>query len=402
MRFAGNFPKENITYDNSVSDALKVVVLAVVPGTDLPLRDGEGKVVATFKATEGLIRGAISSFVGGVFNCNHEAIPDTMIGVYDSVVYDNGFKVSGSILCPKWKERILSGNYSGVSLEGIIDGEMTNPDSMKVQAVSFLSFEKNSAGGACPLVDSEGNPVCKVEVLQNDEREPEPIEASKPIIIINNNDSVKGDLEMPKKELKAEIVAEEKVDAKIEAGSAEIKADIPEVKVEAEAKIKAAPLDVPILEVPGVKAEVPIAAPIIEPTLDWGLVKNTLGISSVDEFNQIKESAGRVSSLEEKIDKILKENVDLRSYKDDQTKKMLLELYPPAITNNIAAAFAEYTNDPIAFTQKYSSDAVRFAASKNVKLQGSAAESELTEEAKRDLEVKNAVNYLKRRNGFRV
>ena len=121
-----------------------------------------------------------------------------------------------------------------------------------------------------------------------------------------------------------------------------------------------------------------------------------------DLFTLIKEAAGKIPSLEEKIGTILKENADLRSYKDDQTKKMLSDVYPPAITKDIAAAFAEYTNDPIAFTQKYSSDAVKFAASKNVKLQGSAAESELTEEAKRDLEVKNAVNYLKRRNGFRV
>jgi len=177
MHFAGNFPKENITYDNSVSDALKVVVLAVVPGTELPLRDDEGKVVATFKATEDLIHGAISSFRGGIFNLNHEAIPDTMIGVYDSVIYDNGFKVSGSILCPVWKEKIMSGDYSGISIEGDIIGEMTNPDSIKINAISFLSIEENPQGGACPLVDSEGNQVCKVEIIQ-DELESNSIQAA--------------------------------------------------------------------------------------------------------------------------------------------------------------------------------------------------------------------------------
>jgi len=511
MRFAGNFPKENITYDNSVSDALKVVVLAVVPGTDLPLRDGEGKAVTTFKATEGLIHGAISSFRGGIFNTDHESIPETMIGVYDSVIYDNGFKVSGSVLCPIWKEKIMSGNYSGISIEGDITGEMINPDSMKINAISFLSTEKSPQGGACPLTNSEGNPVCKVEVIQDNksgskflesqkieaawapnydafwsyietdgkinqskakkiflkktgdgsnrtdwhypichmtsEGNPEPdseglmaaykraaqqgetslfskirskmrsidmeipeglkaskekLEASfdqdtqtfsakivdedneilseKQIIVINDN-SVKGDLEMPKKELKAEIVTE--VDAKIEASSAEIKVEPSEVKVEAEAEMKAALPDIPAMEVPEAKAVAPVAAPVVEPTLDWGLVKNTLGISSVDEFTLIKDAAGKIPSLEEKIDGILKENESLKSFKIETEKKWLSETYPQGVVSDIAAAHAEFTRDPAAFVQKYAEDSFKFKAMANVKLQGSAAESEITEEAKK-------------------
>jgi hypothetical protein len=522
MLFKAALDKSSISVENSTEGPLNVKILAITPGTMLPLRDEAGNVVAQFEATEDLIKGAILRSRGGLLNVDHADPINSRVGIFSKVVYEGGFLASAQILCPKWAKIVASGEdaYSGLSVEGSITGsDMEHPESIDIYSISLLSNERSPQGGACergsckieiiqdnseskieaawsPNYDafwsyietdgkinqskakkiflkktgdgsnrgdwhypfahmtSEGGPEPDVEGLmaaykraaQQDDTGlfskirskmrsidmeiPEGLKASKEKleasfdkdtqtfsakivdednevlsekkIIIIENDSIKGDLEMPKKELKAEIVAEEKVDAKIEAGSAEIKADIPEVKVEAEAKIEAAPLDVPILEVPGVKAEVPIAAPIIEPTLDWGLVKNTLGISSVDEFNQIKESAGRVSSLEEKIDKILKENVDLRSYKDDQTKKMLLELYPPAITNNIAAAFSEYTNDPIAFTQKYSSDAIKFAASKNVKLQGSAAESELTEEAKRDLEVKNAVNYLKRRNGFRI
>jgi hypothetical protein len=506
MLFKAALDKSSILVENSTEGPLNIKILAITPGTMLPLRDEAGNVAAQFEATEDLIKGAISRSRGGLLNIDHADPINSRVGIFSKVIYDGGFLAFAQILCPKWAKIVASGedSYSGLSVEGSITGpDMEHPESIDIYSISLLSNERSPQGGACD------RDHCKVEILQDDEdlesnsikaawspnydafwsyietdgkinqskakkiflkktgdgsnrgdwhypfahmtseggpepdveglmaaykraaqqgetglfskirskmrsidmEIPEGLKASKEKleasfdkdtqtfsakivdednevlsekkIIIIENDSIKGDLEMPKKELKAEIVAEEKVDAKIEAGSAEIKADIPEVKVEAEAKIKAAPPDVPILEVPGVKAEVPIAAPIIEPTLDWGLVKNTLGISSVDEFNRVKESAGRVSSLEEKIDTILKENADLRSYKDDQTRKMLLDVYPPAITKDIAAAFSEYTNDPIAFTQKYSSDAVKFAASKNVKLQGSAAESEVTEEARK-------------------
>jgi hypothetical protein len=371
MRFAGNFPKENITYDNSVSDALKVVVLAVVPGTDLPLRDGEGKVVTTFKATDGLIHGAISSFRGGVFNTDHEAIPETMIGVYDSVIYDAGFKVSGSILCPIWKEKIISGNFSGVSIQGDITGEMENPDSMKIQAISFLSNEKSPAGGACPLVDSEGNPVCKVEIIVD---EPESVEASKPIIIDNN---IQGE-HMTKKEdlkIKAEASVAEIIPV-VEVETPEIVASVPEAVVEA------AVVNTDTPAVPATVIEVP--APVaVEKTLDWSLVSQELGIKSKDEFTLIKDAAGKIPSLEEKIDGILKENESLKSFKIETEKKWLESVYPQGVVKDIAAAHAEFTRDPAGFVQKYAEDAYKFKAAASVKLQGSAAESELTEEAKK-------------------
>jgi hypothetical protein len=439
MHFAGNFPKENITYDNSVSDALKVVVLAVVPGTDLPLRDDEGKVVATFKATEDLIHGAISSFRGGIFNTDHESIPETMIGVYDSVIYDEGFKVSGSVLCPIWRKKISSGEFSGVSIEGDITGEMTNPDSMKISAISFLSIEKSPQGGACPLTDSEGNPVCKVEILQDNEDELEsnsikaawdgsaaekqiwdyatnengevvPSKAKKCFLKVDGDPTKKGSYSYPYvtisdgkpvpnrdgllaalkfasgamgatkdqsiirkiktimnksgMDLPPSLQARLEQKSTVENGQQTIVASVfdpitdeildsqkilvinssiqgehmtkkEDLKIKVEAQAEET---VPAVEVPEIVASVPeavveaavvntdtpavpatvieVPAPVaVEKTLDWSLVSQELGIKSKDEFTLIKEAAGKIPSLEEKISTILKENESLKSFK---------------------------------------------------------------------------------------
>jgi hypothetical protein len=530
MLFKAALDKSSIFIENSIEGPLNVKILAITPGTMLPLRDEAGNVAAQFEATEDLIKGAVSRSRGGLLNVDHADPINSRVGIFSKVVYDGGFLASAQVLCPKWAKIVASGedSYSGLSVEGSITGnDLEHPESIDIYSISLLSNEKSPQGGAC------GRDSCKVEIIRDDESDPDSMESQKieavwspnydafwsyietdgkinqskakkvffkktgdgsnrtdwhypfahmtsegnpepdseglmaaykravqqgetglfskirskmrsinmeipeglkalkekleasfdqdtqtfsakivdednevlsekQITIIDNNDSVKGDLEMPKKELKAEIIAEEKVETKIEASTAEIKVEPPEVKIEAEAEMKAALPDIPVMEVPEAKAVAPVAAPGVEPTLDWGLVKNTLGISSVDEFTLIKDAAGKIPSLEEKIDGILKENESLKSFKIETEKKWLESVYPQGVVKDIAAAHAEFTRDPAGFVQKYASEAIKFAASKSVKLQGSAAESELTEETKRDLEVKNAVNYLKRRNGFRV
>jgi hypothetical protein len=499
--------------------------MAVVPGTILPLRNSKGETVATCEASESLIRGSIASFLGMLLNVDHQDPIATRIGVGSRVYYENGMIVEGDVYCPIWKEKILSGKYSGVSIEGsIIGDDISKPQSMSVYAISFLTTERNPKGGACPTLDANGNPMCVVEIIQDNEDEdeailsaawtpnyesfwsyietdgkinqskakkiflkktgdgtnrgdwhypiahmtesgPEPdseglmaaykraaqqgetglfskirskmrsiqmeipeglkaskLEASfdkstqtfsakivdennevlseKNIIIIN--DSNKGD-EMKKKE---EIVVE--AAAVVETPAVVVVPEVVEVPPSPEVVVEAAGLiDASVVVPTPAAVEVPLApvieAPVAEPKkLDWELVSQEIGIKSKDEFTLIKQNADKIPDLEKKIDLILKENEGLREYKDTQTKKFLLENYPPAVVRDIAASFAEYTKDPAAFTQKYDEDRVKFAASKSVKLAGSAAESELTDEARRALEVKNAVSYLKRRNGFRV
>jgi hypothetical protein len=448
-----------------------------------------------------------------------------MIGVYDSVIYDEGFKVSGSILCPIWKEKIISGDFSGVSIEGDIVGEMENPDSMKISAISFLS----EAQGACPLVDSEGNPVCRVEVLQDeDELESNSIEAawdgstaekqiwnyatgengevipskakkcflkvdgdptkkgsySYPYVTIVNDKPVpnrdgllaalkfasgamgaeknqsiirkiktimnKSGIDLPpslqaRLEQKSTVesgqqtivasvfdpVTDEVLDSQKILVIKSIQGEYMAEKIETDTPpnvektldwslvskelgigskdefvtIKAAAdkvlsLETQIGEV--LKENESIKAEISEKGVNWDLVSQEIGIKSKDEFILLKDEASKIPSLEKKIDDIIKENESLKSFKIETEKKWLLDSYPPAITKDIAAAHAEFVLDPAAFVQKHAEEAFKFKAAASVKLQGSAVESELTEEAKRDLEVKNAVNYLKRRNGFRI
>jgi len=508
MHFAGSFPKENITYENSVSaDALKVVVLAVVPDTELPLRDSEGNVIATVRATEDLIRGAVSTFKGGIFNVDHMGIPETMIGVFDSAIYDEGFKVSGSILCPQWKEKIQSGNFSGVSIEGDIFGEISNPDSIEIKAISFLSHERNPAGGACPLKDLEGKSVCNVEIIEDDgsieaawdgsAAEKQiwgyatdesgtviPSKAKKCFLKVEGDPTKKGSYSYPYvtivsgkpvpnreglvaalkfasgamgatkdqtlirkiktimsrngMDLPPSLQARLEQKSTIENGQHVIVASVldpatdeildsqkiivindstiqgeqmteinepgtPPDKVldwslvskelgisskDEFMTIKASADKVPSLEkqigeIIEENKTLKAANASPEKVLDWDLVSQEIGIKSKDEFTSIKDIADKVPSLEQKIGDILKETESLKSFKVETEKKWLADTYPPAVTKDIAATHAEFVKDPAGFVQKYAEDAVKFAASKSVKLQGSAAESELTEEAKK-------------------
>jgi hypothetical protein len=500
MRFIISAAKENITYENSDSESsLKVRLFAIAIGTKLPLRDEQGGVVATFEASEALIQDAVLRSKCGLITLNHNDPIESRIGVFSSVSYDSGFVINGEVTCPRWKERIVNGQYTGLSVEGKIEGEMTNPSSMEIYAVSILS----EAQGACPLVDSEGNQVCRVEVLQDDDGlESNSIEAawdgsaaekqiwnyatdengevipskakkcflkvdgdptkkgsySYPYVAIINgktapnrdgllaalkfasgamgaekNQSIirkiktimnKSGMELPpslqaRLEQKSTIengqqtiVAsvfdpttdevldsqkilvinsiqgehimakkEEKIKVEAQAEEAIPVVETPEVVASvSEAVVEAAVVDTPAVPAPAIEV---VAPPVVEKTLDWSLVSQEFGIKSKDEFNSIKEAAGRIPSLEEKINGILKENESLKSFKIETEKKWLLDSYPPAITKDIAAAHAEFTRDPAAFVQKYAEDSYKFKAASSVKLQGSAAESSLTEEAKK-------------------
>ncbi len=500
MYFAASLPTENVSCEQN-GDSLKVKIMAVVPGTILPLRNSKGETVATCEASESLIRGSIASFLGMLLNVDHQDPIATRIGVGSRVYYENGMIVEGDVYCPIWKEKILSGKYSGVSIEGsIIGDDISKPQSMSVYAISFLTIERNPKGGACPTLDANGNPMCVVEIIKDNEDEailsaawtpnyeafwsyietdgkinqskakkiflkktgdgtnrgdwhypiahmtesgPEPdseglmaaykraaqqgetglfskirskmrsiqmeipeglkaskLEASfdkstqtfsakivdeddetlseKQIIIIN--DSNKGE-EMKKKE---EIVVEA-------AAAVETPADVPEVietSPSPEVVVEAAGLiDPSVTTIPAPAAvEVPptIEVPIVEPKkLDWELVAQEIGIKSKDEFTLIKQNADKIPDLEKRIDLILKENEGLKSFKIETEKKWLLDQYPPSITRDIAAAHSEFTKDPGVFVQKYAEEAYKFKAAASVKLQGSAAESELSEEARK-------------------
>jgi hypothetical protein len=500
MLFKAALDKSNIFVENSIEGPLNIKILAITPGTMLPLRDEAGNVAAQFEATEDLIKDAISRSRGGLLSVDHADPINSRVGIFSKVIYDGGFLASAQILCPKWAKIVASGedSYSGLSVEGSITGsDMEHPESIDIYSISLLSNEKSPQGGACdrdhckievvqdedsiesqkieaawspnydafwsyietdgkinqskakkvflkktgdgsnrtdwhypfvhitnegsPELDSEGLMAAYKRAAQQGETGlfskirskmrsigmeiPEGLKASKEKLeasfdqdtqtfsakIINEDDevlsekqiiiiddSIQGDLKMPKKEPKAEDVTE--VETKIEAKAAEVK-ESPEVKIEAEAKIKAETAGVPAVSTE-VKVDVPPVVPV-EPTLDWGLVKNTLGISSVNEFTQIKESAGKVPDLEKKINDVIKENESLRSFKIETEKKWILDSYPPSITKDIAAAHSEFVKDPAAFVQKYAEDAFKFKAAASVKLQGSAAESEVTEEARK-------------------
>ena len=167
MLFKASLPGTNVSFDepNEAEGPLKVKLLAIVPGVELPLRDENGRAVATFAASEDLIKVAVSASRGGLLTLNHQDPIQSRIGVFSSVSYDEGFVVNGEVLCPKWKENIVSGNYTGISVEGSIEGEMTSPSKMEIYAVSFL----DKANGACPLEDEDGNPVCKVDVIMDED-----------------------------------------------------------------------------------------------------------------------------------------------------------------------------------------------------------------------------------------
>jgi uncharacterized protein (DUF2344 family) len=176
---------------------------------------------------------------------------------------------------------------------------------------------------------------------------------------------------------------EEKI--KVEAQAEEVipVIETPEVVASvSEAVVEAAVVDTDTPAVPAAAIEV-VTPPVVEKTLDWSLVSQEIGIKSKDEFVLLKDEASKIPSLEKKIDDILKENESLKSFKIETEKKWLLDSYPPAITKDIAAAHREFVKDPVAFVQKYAEDSYKFKAAASVKLQGSAAESEVTEEARK-------------------
>ena len=512
--FKASLSKESVSYDQS-NGALKIKVLAVVPETRLPLRDESGEAVLTFAVSEALIKGAVDTFRGGVFNVDHKSIPESIIGTFDSAVYNGGYLASGSILCPEWKERILAGNYSGVSVEGAASGsDLSNPDGIFIYAISFLTKEENPQGGACPLgANEEGKPACEVSVLEgskveaasaetvdNDELTIEAVwspnyesywryiedgngkisqsKAKKiflkktgtgenrtdwhyPIAKMTENGPVSSEdglmaaykraaqqgetgllgkirskmrsigMEIPpglkaskatleasfnEKENKfsaraidedGEIVSEKEI-LVISANEGETRMpeevkEVPAVAAaasEAEASTQAAPAASEV-QVPAAVVSAPEVVPTVGKTIDWELVKQELGIGSKEEFVQLKNSAVDIQS---KLDKVLKENEDLKGFKIETHKKYLKDTYPPALWDGegkLDAFYQEYVKDPLSFGMRYNDEAVKFAASKSVKLAGSAAPSELTEEAKRELEVKGAVDHIRRRTGYK-
>jgi hypothetical protein len=511
MRFlATSLSNADVSFERS-GDALKVNVLAITPGTELPLRDADGKAVASFVATSDLIKSAISSFRGGIFNVDHDSIPETMIGTFDSVSYKDGYFVSGSILCPQWKERILAGTFKGVSAEGFCTGDdITNPDSFSVYAVSFLTDNP----GACPLADS----ACRVDLIMDEEKIeaakieaawvpnynafwsyietdgkinqakakkiflkktgdgtnrgnwhyptckmtengpvdsdeglmtaykraaqqgetglfskirsrmrkigmeiPEGLKASKSKLeasfdkesgkfsakMLDEDDEIISevqiinDLHVKGAEMlpKSEEIVEVKVEAKVEA-SAETLVEAPTEPI-IEAKAPEVVAEAPTIETPTAPvAEVPAAVVVEQPkTLDWDVIKTELGLSSKDDFEQMRTTAQKYAETQAKLDEILKETESLRAFKIDKQKAYLKEMYPPALTKNIDAFYADYVKDPLEFTQKYAEDATKFAGSKNVVLAGSAAESQETEKTRREAEIKGAVTYLYKKNG---
>lgn len=500
--FKAALPNQNVSFDTPSEGApLKVRLLAITPGTELPLRNEQGVTVETFLASEELIRGAVSTSLGGLLTVNHEDPISSRIGIFSRTTYDNGFVVDGEVLCPRWKKNIINGGYQGISVEGSIEGEMSSPSKMQIFAVSFLSESE----GACSLINEDGDENCRVEIMSDEinieaawapeydslwsyietdgkinqakakkvflmrtgdgtnrtdwhypiskmtvggpEDDPEglmaaykraaqqgetdlfskirsrmrktgmtipdglkasktKLEASfdeksgkfsakildednevlseKEILIIDST-NVKG-VKMPDETKPVE--AEVKIEAAIApAVEAPVIAPVVEPVIEAKAP------EVPIIETPAI---IPVEVPAMIKEMDpWAVIKTELGIGSKDEFTALKTAADRAKN----IDALMAENAELKSFKVDKQKAYLADIYPPALTKDIDSFYSEYVKDPIEFTQKYSSDAIKFAASKNVTLKGSAVESKDTEETKRQAEISGAVNYLYKRNG---
>ena len=395
MLFKASLDKSNISFVQSTTDGapLKVKILAIVPGVNLPFRNDSGEVVAQFQATEELIKDSVNRSRFGFLTVDHLDPAESFIGYYNSVAYEDGFVASGEILCPKWAKLIASGEsaYSGVSVEGkLISGEdLEHPEKIGIYAITFLSNEKSPEGGACAREDAEGNKLCKVEVLASNND-------NKKIIIVNNND-LRGS-EMPTKK---EVIVEAKVEeVKVEAAVVETPIETPaEPQVEASAPEV---LETPaIIETPVTPAAAEIlptpAASVLEPLDPWVVIRSELGINSRDDFVQLKTAAEKAKDLEVKIDKILTENTGLKSYKMESEKKWLKETMPPALWDRegkIETLHSEMTADPVSFQMKYIDDIVRFAASKSVVLAGSAVESKETEETRKMAE------RIERRDSF--
>lgn len=156
LTFKASLEKSSLSFIKSEADnisPLKVKILALTPGTQLPLRDESGTTVAQFEATEELILSAVQRSRGGLINVDHMDPIDSRVGIFSEVTYEGGFLAEGSILCPKWAKIVASGEeaYSGISVEGIISGaDINNIDSIDIYSISLLSNENVPQGGACP------------------------------------------------------------------------------------------------------------------------------------------------------------------------------------------------------------------------------------------------------------
>ena len=245
------------------------------------------------------------------------------------------------------------------------------------------SFDKETGTFSAKLLDEDGEIVSESKITIIDEI---------------------GEDKMPKKELRAEETPETKIEA-----SAEVEEISIEAKETPEPEIAAASPDVGV-EAPPVEtvaAEAPVAAPVVEPTVNfWELAKNELGISSLEEFEQIRDTAtkvdsvvGQITSLTSEIGKLQEQNGVLAAFKVETEKRWLQDTYPPAVVKDIAAAHAEFVSDPATFVQKYQEDAIKFAAAKDAKFMGSAAESKDTETARMEARKAKRDEFLRRTGG---
>ena len=131
-----------------------------------------------------------------------------------------------------------------------------------------------------------------------------------------------------------------------------------------------------------------------------------MGISSLEEFEQIRDTAtkvdsvvGQITSLTSEIGKLQEQNEVLAAFKVETEKRWLQDTYPPAVVKDIAAAHAEFVSDPATFVQKYQEDAIKFAAAKDAKFMGSAAESKDTETARMEARKAKRDEFLRRTGG---
>ena len=173
LTFKASLEKSSLSFIKSEADnisPLKVKILALTPGTQLPLRDESGTTVAQFEATEELILSAVQRSRGGLINVDHMDPIDSRVGIFSEVTYEGGFLAEGSILCPKWAKIVASGEeaYSGISVEGIIGGvDLEHIDSIDIYSISLLSNENVPQGGACP----RGS--CGIEIEVDEEEDDE-------------------------------------------------------------------------------------------------------------------------------------------------------------------------------------------------------------------------------------
>ena len=138
--------------------SLKIKVKTMAPGVIVPIRDDKHNVLSQFEITSEMLQMAANKAQkGGVFNINHLDGHENEIGTWDKAYFENdGFFVEGSITCPKWIDRILKKDFSGLSPEGPILGKIESPNGVFIEKVSFLTSDYSPEGGAC------GNDICGV------------------------------------------------------------------------------------------------------------------------------------------------------------------------------------------------------------------------------------------------